>query len=213
MPVTIGSTRVGFLSGTIQLKNLVIHNPAGYPEKHLLTAPEVTIDFEPARLLKGSAHFKEIRLNLSEVNVIKRKDGQINVKALKPAEESKGKKTPAPAAEKEKEGKKMGLQIDRLYLSVGKVVYKDYTGSDSQTQVFDVGIKDRVYTNIQDPSALVSLIVFEALTRTTLARLADLDLDVFKEAGLKALGGGLGALEGGESALEDTGKALLGMFN
>ncbi len=209
--VKIGGAKVSFLASSMNLRNVRVYNPRGFPEKLMVEAPQVAIDFEPQALLKGVFHFKEVKLNLKQVTVIKDKHGRLNVNALKPTEKEKEKVAPRV---KEGENKpKTKLQIDRLQLTVGRVVYKDYSrGGEPQVQQFDVNINNRVYTHIDNPTALVSLIMVETLTRTTLGRLAELDLGVFRDTATKALGGGLSLVEGGAGTLEDTAKGLFDLF-
>lgn len=213
VPVRIGGTDARLLSGFISLSGISIDNPRGFPERRMVVIPRLTIDLEPASLLKNRAHFEEVRLDLAELTVIKNRKGELNVNALKPspAEKEKAKK----AQEPDKKGSpKPTLQIDKLVLSIGRVTYKDYSGGgEPKVQVFDIQIKDRIYTNIQNPSMIVSLIMMEALTRTTLSRLADLDMDVFKDGAAGALGGGLELLKDGTQTFEDTTKGVLKLFS
>ena len=106
------------------------------------------------------------------------------------------------------------LMIDKLSLSIGKVVYKDYSqgGQQPQVQTFDINIQNREYRNIDNPSAIVSLVMFEALTRTSLSRLANLDLDSFKEGGIQALSKGLGVVSDGTDVVQNTTKQLLNLI-
>ncbi len=204
VPVHIGSTHVQLISTTIDLKNIKIENPSSFPEKIMLDAPEVYISFDLPGLFKGVTHFREVKLNLKEIVVIKNANGEVNINALKPTQKEKGTE-PAKA-----QGQAPKLQIDKLSLTVGRVVYKDYSqGGAPKVQVFDINIQDRQYANIDNVQAVVSLIMFEALTRTSLSRLADLDLDVFKDGASGVLTHGLGLAGGVAGQAEDTAKGIL----
>jgi len=208
VPVHIGSTHVQLKSTTIDLKDLQLYNPKSFPEKIMLNAPEIYISFDLPSLFKGLAHFREVRLNLKEIVVIKNANGELNINALKPANQKKkaeAEKTQGEAAPK--------LKIDKLSLTIGKVVYKDYSqGSEPRTQIFDINIQDRQYTNIDNVPAVVSLIMFEALTRTSISRLANLDLDVFKDGAGNVLTNGLGLAQGGAGKVQETAKSILNLF-
>ena len=54
--------------------------------------------------------------------------------------------------------------------------------------------------------------MFEALTRTTLSQLTNLDISSFKEGGLQALSKGLGLLSDGTGAAQNTAKQILNLF-
>ncbi|OGW82124.1 MAG: hypothetical protein A3C47_05255 [Omnitrophica bacterium RIFCSPHIGHO2_02_FULL_51_18] len=209
VPVHIGNTQVSLLSTAITLKNLKIHNPRSFQDKILLDAPLVSIDFDPPAFFKGQLHFQEVRLNLKEIVVVKNKNGQLNVDAMKPRKEETQKarevKKPAKRAPK--------LLIDKLYLTVGRVVYKDYSlGGEPMIRSFDINMRDRLYTYIDNPTSLISLIMSEALTRTTLSRLANLDIGSFKEGSSGVLDGGLEMLGEGTGEIPSKVKDILSLF-
>ena len=209
VPARIGSLNLSFLTASIRVKNFQMSNPAGFPERIMMDIPQIFIDFDPGALFQGRAHFEEVKLDLKKLVVIKNRDGRLNVDAVKPSQKEK-----RQAHEKAKEasgGKPPKLNIDKLTLSIGQVVYKDYSGPGEPTiQSFDINIKDRVYTNIQDPAVVISTVMFEALTRTSLSRLASLDIDAFKEGGIQALSKGLGVVSDGTDAVSTGAKQLLG---
>ena len=211
VPVRVGSVNISFISASIRLKNLQVHNPSGFPESLMVDMPQIFIDFEPSELFHGRARFKEVRLDLKEMTVIRDKNGHLNVDAVKPTAQQK-----AAAHEKAKpaEGAKPPkLFIDKLYLSVGKVVYKDYSGGgEPAVQTFDINIKDKEYTNIDNPAAVVSLVMYEALTRTALSRIANLDVNSFKEGGIQALSQGLGLVSDGTDTVQTATKQLLNIL-
>ena len=209
VPVRIGSTNLGILSGKLTLRGIRIYNPKSFPEKLMLDAPLVAVHLDSSALFQRRLHFKDVKLNVKEIIVIKNRDGQLNVDALKATGEEK-RKSEAPKSKTEMPP----LKIDRLSLTVGRVVYKDYSGGGSpMVQEFDVNIQDRVYTNIENPAAIVSLIMFEALTRTTLSRLANLDISSFKDQATGALSQGLDLVGGGADTAENAAKNILDLFN
>ena len=209
VPARIGSVNLSFLSASIRIKNFQLANPAGFPEKLMVDIPQIFIDFDPGALFKGQAHFEEVRLDLKQLIVVKNKEGKVNVDAVKPS--AKDKKQSEEKAQAASGGKAPKLHIDKLVLSIGQVVYKDYSaGGEPQIQSFDIKIKDREYNNIDNPQQVVSLVMFEALTRTSLSSLASLDLDAFKEGGISALSKGLGAVTDGTDTVANTAKELIG---
>ncbi len=173
----------------------------------MIDAPLVAINFDPGALWKGQLHFEEANLNLKEIVVIKNRAGQLNIDALKPSESEKKK------AKEPSKGEAPQLKIDKLFLSIGRVIYKDYSqGGSPKTEVFDVNIQNRIYTNIDDPGVIVSLIMFEALTRTTLSKLTNLDLSLFKDQAGGAPSGGLGIMGQGADKAEAAAQKILSLF-
>lgn len=212
VPVKIGATHFSLSKRSIDLRDIRIMNPSSFTDRVMLDAPQVAIAVVPSEFLKGRAHFTEARLNLKEIVVVKNKDGQLNVNALKPKTE--GEKPAARPDEKPSAGTQpTKLQIDKLYLTIGRVVYKDYSaGSAPAVQTFDINMKDREFTNITDPKTVISLIMFEALTRTTLSRLTDLDLNNFKDGAVGVLAGSLGLVGDSAQSVGDKAKKLLNLF-
>lgn len=209
VPVEIGSTNVRFLSSAITLKNIKIFNPPSFRDRILLDAPLVAIQFDPPAFFKGTLHFRDVRLNLREIVVVKNNAGQLNVDAMKPQKEETRK-----VQEAKKSGQAPKLLIDKLSLTVGRVVYKDYSlgGGAPMVQTFDINIQDRVYTNIDNPTSLVSLIMAEALTRTTLGQLANLDIGSFKSGASDILGNGLNMIGDGSGEVQTKVKDILSLF-
>ncbi len=208
VPVRIGATDVRLMATSILLKDIKVENPSGFPERGMLDIGQIYIDFESKDLGKGVAHFEELRLDLRELTVIRNRDGKLNIDSLKPTGGKSGKE--GKPAEK---GNAPKLLIDRLYLSIGRVVYKDYSaGGAPEVQTFDINIKDRAYANVENPNEIMSLLMVEALTKTTLSRLADLDLDLFKDGASGVLSKGLGLVDDGTGTLQQTANNLLGLF-
>ena len=73
-------------------------------------------------------------------------------------------------------GKAAEIQIDSLKLRIGKVIYKDYSkGGVPDVKEFDLNLNES-YSNINNPYAVVSLIVVKALMNTTIAGVTGFDL-------------------------------------
>lgn len=201
--VRIHGTSVSFLKSSIRLASVKVLNPRGFHERNMMSIGQVLVDFDPPALWKGQIHFEEVRFELKELVVIKNKEGKLNVDAVKPRRDEK-----KPSSSKET-GKAPKLRIDSLFLTIDKVIYKDYSlGGEPKVEVFDIRIKDREYRNIEDPKALVNLIMFEALTKTTLGRLANLDTRLFREG----FGSGIDIMEGGTDKLERAARGFFSLF-
>lgn len=204
VPVSVGSTQLDPLSGKIAVRDLRVKNPAGFKGSAMLNAPLLAIDCEPRSLLSGKPHFEQIRIELSELTVIRNKEGKYNLNAVKFKQSgSSAQKKPAQR-----------FLIDRLYLTIGKVVFEDYGAGDKPSvQTFSVGLKDKEFKNITSTEAVISLLLFEALTRTTLTKVADLDIQSLRSAAQDALKQGLGMTKEGVDQLENVAKGLANLLN
>jgi len=166
------SFRVGIINTLVGIKNLRLFNPRGYQDKIMLDMPEIYIDYDLGAIIKGKVHLEEMRINMREFLVVKNAQGELNLDSLKVVKAQKEGQKPEP---KEK-GQIPQIQIDKLQLRIGKVIYKDYSkGGAPSEREFNVNLNEE-YENITNPYALVSLIVVKALMNTTIANLTDFDL-------------------------------------
>jgi len=180
LELTMKRLNIGILTTSIEVKDLRLHNPPAFKDRVMFDLPEIYVDYNLTSILKGRAHLEEVRLDLKELLIIKNERGELNLDYLKPAaaekEPAEAKKPEETAATKEK--KTPEIQIDRLVLRVGKVIYKDYSGTTPMIREFDINLNE-THENITDINALVPLLVSKALINTTIASLANYDMDEF----------------------------------
>lgn len=167
-----GGFSVGVVRTAVDIKDLKLFNPAGYPDKVMLDMPRIYVSYDLPRILGGTVYLRDVMIDMKEFTVVKNEKGELNLDALKVVKEKKAAAKPAP----EEKGKAVKMHIDKLRLKIGKVVYKDYSkGGAPEVQEFNVNL-DESYSNIDDPAALVSLIVVKALMNTSIARLTNFDV-------------------------------------
>jgi uncharacterized protein involved in outer membrane biogenesis len=204
LELTIEDMDVGLLSSKVDITDMQLLNPAGFPDKVMIDIPKFLVDVELASFFKGKAHVETIVLDLKELMVVRNKDRNLNLSALKSVSEKqqKGKKPVEEEAKKEKKAPQ--VVIDTLVLKIGKVTYKDYSwGTKPLTKTFTIGINE-VYRNITDPKKLVNLIIVRALQKTNIAQLANFDLGSLKaDVGDTLKTVEKAATEAGEKELED----------
>ncbi len=146
----LGGFSLGIMTQSAKLSGFKIYNPAGFPPGILLDMPKVSVDLDMLSILKGKLHIQSAVVDLREVDIVKNKDGQLNVDSLKVAQQ--GKKPEAEKSKPDKAGKVMPLQIDTMTLSIGSVLVKDYSKEgEPSIEAYDVGIKDKTYKNCQVP--------------------------------------------------------------
>lgn len=168
-----GSIDLGFPKTLVSVQDLKLLNPQGFSDKVMLDMPEIYIDYDLEAILQKKIHLEDIRINMKEFSVIRNKDGKLNLDSLKAIQVKK-----KPAEEQKKERAQLPkIKIDKLRLTVGKVVFKDYStgGAEPTTREFNVNLDER-FENILDPYALCSTIIVKALSKTTIASLANFDL-------------------------------------
>lgn len=166
-PATIDSFSLGIIKQTVTIKGFKLYNPPGFPREIFVDMPAIHVVFVLGDILRKNIHFKEIEISLKELVIIKDKDGKLNVDALKVAEEPQ--KPREEAAQKKQPSQQMPLQIDLLKLSIGKIVYKDFSkGETPKIDVYDLGYKQTTYQNITSAQQLVALILSEAMKNTAI---------------------------------------------
>ncbi len=165
-PVSIDSFSLGVIRQTVTIKGFKLYNPPGFPKELFVDMPTIHVAFVLGDILKKNLHFKEIEIALKELVIVKDKTGHLNVDALKATQEAQKQKE---TGTREETAGQMPLQIDLLKLSIGKIIYKDYsTGGAPKIQVYDLGYKQKTYRNITSAQQLVTLILSEAMKNTAI---------------------------------------------
>jgi len=178
---------VGLSTTTVETKEFKVLNPPGFEDKVMLDLPELYINYDIHACLNRDLHFEYIKLDLKEFYVIKNKDGKLNLEGIKVVQEAKqvseGQIQPPPDAN----AKEFEFRIDTLDLTIGQVIYIDYTKmtrGKPYTKTWNVNVNDR-FTDIDDPAKFAKLIIVKALTKTAISKLAHFDIG-FLEKGLSS---------------------------
>lgn len=215
VPVHIGKFNLSVLSSKVDIRNIRIENPPAFKDRTLLSVPRVSVTADLGSMLTDEIHLREAVLDVEQVVVIRNADGQLNLDAL-----NRSGAAAQPSAQSDRPAKR--LKIDVLTLSLGEVIYKDYTKSpEPRAQVFSLGIKDRTYHNVTDPKTIASLIAFEAIKNSALSQIANLDLqqlqnaipaDLEQQLNSYVQSGLRDVLSGSGQELEKKAKDVLGLF-
>lgn len=164
--------RVGIFRPVIDIAGFLLLNPQGFTDRTMIDMPEIYVRYDLPTIIGGKIHLPEVRLTLKEFLVVKNAKGELNLDTLKTVQAQKTEKAPSQKSS----GKMPPIKIDLLKLSVGKVIYKDYSkGGTPSIKEFNINL-DESYTNVEDPYTLASLIVVKALMNTSIAALTNFDL-------------------------------------
>lgn len=175
LPLSIRGFNVGVVRSVVNITDLKLLNPKHFKDRMMLDMPEIYVDYDLGAMLRGNVHLEKVRIDMKEFDVVKNEQGELNLNSLKVVQAKK-----EGASPQEKGGKAPSVKIDYLRLKIGKVFYKDYSkGGEPSVKEFDINI-DETYTNINDPYSLVSLIVVKALMNTSIAGLANFDINGLK---------------------------------
>ena len=167
--------QVGLFQNHLAVGEMKLYNPNGFSDRIMVDLPVLEGDYDLGGFLRGQTHLQKLDLYLREMVVVKNKEGQLNLNSVTAVQKSQ---TQAQQGRKEQKPKPSGgFLIDELHLRVGKVIYKDYSrGGTPAVQEFEINI-DEHYSHVTDPTALGALIVSRALFKTTIAQLAQFNME------------------------------------
>jgi uncharacterized protein involved in outer membrane biogenesis len=82
MDAEIGRVEVGWTEPTFEIRDLKIYNPPSFGGTPFMDVPEIHIEYDRTALLKNELHLTLLRLNLSELDIVKSRKGDLNMYAL-----------------------------------------------------------------------------------------------------------------------------------
>jgi len=206
LELTIGTMDVSLLASKVDVTDMRLLNPAGFPDKVMIDIPKFLVDVEFASLFKQRKHVETLELNLKELMVVRNKERKLNLDSLTALGQKKQEeKKPVEQKEAKQKGGAPQVTIDKLILKIGKVTYKDYSlGETPFTKTFTIGVNE-VYRDVTDLNKLVKLIIVRALEGTGIAQLANFDLGSLKGDVADTLQKGVsGVTEAGQKELQGT---------
>lgn len=149
-PVHMDSFSLNIVSSTIHISGFKMYNPSGFPQGILVSCPKIKIIYDRATLLKEKRHFLIVEIELKEMGLTKNKEGKLNVDSLQIVQQPKS----FPL---------VPMRIDLLTLSIGKIVYRDYTiGTEPVVRVYDVN-RHKSYKGIPTAQQLALLVLAEPM--------------------------------------------------
>ncbi len=122
LEATIGKLELGLGSGTLRVKDLKVLNSAAFGGSVLVDVPELYVELDARQAAAGKLHFRQVRLHLRELNVVRNREGRFNLEALpRPAETNS-----SPSATSKNGGSDYEFGgIDQLALTVDRLNYTD----------------------------------------------------------------------------------------
>ena len=173
--VTTGTFNLGLYKSVVKITDLKIYNPDGFPKEVMMDIPEVSVSYNLPDILKKKVHFYEMKIHLKELVVVRNQNKELNLHSLKSIKRTKTEESTEPRG-------LAALKIDQLDLQIGQVVYKDFSAKGgASVREFSVYQREQ-YKDISNTKSLISLIVFKALAKTTVATLTNFDLAALRGA-------------------------------
>jgi translation elongation factor EF-1beta len=144
MDAKISKLEVGLSTPTLNLEGMKLYNTAEFGGGTFLEMPEMRVEYIPGDVRGGKLRFKTLRLHLSEVTIVKTKDGKTNLDVL---DKEMKKKTARDKKKTDKDPVEFG-GIDELYLTIEKLKVIDL-GNPQNNRVINLGLKDEVGRNLK----------------------------------------------------------------
>lgn len=146
---SIGSFHLDLGATSVRITDFRLHNPPGFGDGLLLQMPEMFLQVDRQASTNGALRFREARVHLSELNVVKNAQGETNIVGLQERLSRKSRKQSDSDDDK-------GLEftgIGELRVNVGTVRYEDMQ-NPALNQTFNIGISNEVVTTINNEKDL-----------------------------------------------------------
>ncbi len=185
-PVSVGRLHVGIFSSSVGLYNIKIKNPKGFREKTLADIHEISMKYDLQAFFRGKVHLKAVRLDFGDVT-IEKSTSQVNLLELGAVKGmTKGIGSGGGEAKPGKPGAHKGpeLQMDEVFVNIGKTRYVDSAAQPPIVKEYDLGIHNETFKNVTSAQGLVKDIVFLILRKVGLSSLTS-NFDIL----LKGVGG------------------------
>ena len=152
------SARLGIMNTDVKLSNVVVMSPEGFEDKQMMKASSIYVNYKLMPLFSKKLHLTDLRLDISEIVIIKDPEGKMNIDVFKKIRKhdvaQEGEKVkpggPPPPPTGQGEMKAAPLEFDRVTISLGKVIFKDYSsGGIPQVSTVQLGISKAQFKNVR----------------------------------------------------------------
>ena len=164
--VEIGEFKSAFGSTSVHIRDLRLYNPAEFGGALMASAPELLLDLDAEQATEGRLHFRQLRLNLTELNVVKNLKGRFNLEGV---EKKIRERLERRRRKKDRDFEFEYGGIQHMELTLGKVSFTDMA-RPQRSRFFDLGVKDEVVTDLkteEDLQRWIGSMLFRILMRGT----------------------------------------------
>ncbi|MCP4667939.1 MAG: hypothetical protein GY849_16440 [Deltaproteobacteria bacterium] len=197
----MGSFRAGITKSVVKVGDVTLMSPEGFEDEPMMKASLVYADYELGPLLNKEIHLTYLKLDAGEIVVVKNREGKVNIhearKAMEQGRRSQGREEKKG---KGKRGKHDGplFKIDLLVMSLGKVVFKDYsTGDKPQMKTIPFSFTEAQFRDVRSKDIYAGMALLASASQ------------FYPEGLSKVLEGAEGDRTSVREALEAGGKELL----
>lgn len=167
--IDLGKTEIAF-------RDIVVKNPSGFPDAPMAVIPLILVHLDAPALFKGKINFHEVALSITEVNVIRNRDGKVNLLSLSTVEKNKQEQQTRPQqpAPKGPPGEPVQWEIANLVLTLGKATYLDLNDPSGKERSFNLRIENQTYQHVKGMGDIVMIVVWETMKRVGISGLTNM---------------------------------------
>jgi hypothetical protein len=169
----IGELKTTLGSGAVRVRDLKLYNPPEFGGRLMVDVPELVVDLDAVQASDGKLHFRQLKLNLAELNVVRNAAGRLNLDGVEKRIRER------LHQRRKKRGEKFRFEfagIERLQLNMGQVLYTDMR-YPRRALALNLGVTNETVTNLKTEEELgkwASALVFRILLQTSLRHLGGL---------------------------------------
>lgn len=166
----IGGLTTTLGSGALHVRNLKLYNPPEFGGELMADVPELFVDLDAEQAANGLLHFRQIKLTLSELNIVKNAAGRSNLDGVEKRVRER------LHLRKKRKGEKFEFQfagLDAMQLTLRKVLYTDLK-PPARTRTLDLAVQDEIVTGLkteEDLGRWAGGMMFRILMQVSLSQL------------------------------------------
>ena len=146
MDVKIGSLTVRLWSPALTIENLKLYNTAEFGGSPLLDMPELHLEYDRSALFSHKLHYKLIRFNVAELNLVQNKTGKTNLRDLQDRQQISLSNT--GAIRRKDSGSFTFAGIDMLNVSLGRATLVKMS-TPGQVRELKLNVRNRIVPDIR----------------------------------------------------------------
>jgi len=151
----------------IGASGITIYNPAGFSQDELAYINSIHFVCDPLEILiRKKPDIYLFMLDLARLNIIKNKDGRVNIKQI----------IPIRVNQPVQDGQKTSFYFDVTVLSVGEVTYTQETAQGPSVRKYPVALKNAAFIGLKDEDEVVKQVIYKALENTDVGKLINLTI-------------------------------------
>ena len=166
----IGELRTTLGSGAVRVRDLKLYNPPEFGGTLMADVPELVVDLDATQAADGKLHFRQLKLDLAELNVVRNAAGRFNLDGVEKRIRER------LHQRRKKRGAKFKFEfagIERLQLNMGQVLYTDLR-YPRHPLALNLAVTNETVISLQTEEELgkwASALVFRILLQASLRQL------------------------------------------